>query len=80
MSVTFSIGSRVAADLDRPETFLNLANRNAAALPHDEATINRAPLAFPTSSAGLRRQSFSLTSSTPSGRTRMPSAWPTTSF
>ncbi len=32
MSVTFSLGFRVAADLDRPETFLNLANRNAADL------------------------------------------------
>jgi hypothetical protein len=32
MSVTFSIGLRVAAHLDRPDRFLNLANRNAADL------------------------------------------------
>jgi hypothetical protein len=32
MSVTFSIGSRVAADPGCPDTFLNLANRNAADL------------------------------------------------
>jgi hypothetical protein len=32
MSVTFCIGPRVAADLERPERWMNLSNRNAAAL------------------------------------------------
>ena len=32
MSVTFCIGPRVATDLERPERWINLSNRNAADL------------------------------------------------